>query len=281
LFKHNFHTHSAYSDGKATPEKYVMEAIAQDLHSLGFSEHAPLPFENNFSVKDISQLNQYVTEIRGLKEKYKEQLNIYASLEADYIPGVSLDFKLLKDNFNLDYIIGSVHLVKTFDDRMWFIDGPDREVWKNGLEALFNNSIRAAVTAYFHQVMGMITSQKPEVIGHIDKIIMHNRNEFFTEDEKWYRDLVSQCLEVAKKYNSIIEINTRGLYMNRYHSFFPGPVIMKEMAKLQIPVTISSDAHKPDEIALRMDDAAEALRAAGYEDVWIFEDSFWRSVPLA
>jgi histidinol-phosphatase (PHP family) len=281
LFKHNFHTHTTYSDGKAEPEEYIKAAIEKGLRSLGFSEHAPLPFENNFSVKDVHQLNQYVTEIRGLKEKYKEQLNIYAALEADYIPGVSLGFKLLKDNFNLDYIIGSVHLVKHPDDRMWFIDGPDREVWKNGLEGLFNNNIRTAVTAYFHQVMGMIASQKPEVIGHIDKIMMHNRNDFFTEDEKWYRDLVSQCLEVAKQHNCIIEINTRGLYMKRYHSFFPGPGIMKEMAKLQIPVTISSDAHKPDEVALGVDDAAEALRAAGYEDVWIFEGNSWRSVPLA
>ena len=281
MFKHNFHTHTTYSDGKAEPEKYIEAAIAAGMLSLGFSEHAPLPFENNFSVKDASQLNKYVEEIRGLGRKYKEQLNIYAALEADYIPGVSLDFKLLKDNFRLDYIIGSVHLVKHADDRMWFIDGPDREVWKTGLESLFNNDIRSAVRAYYHQVMEMITSQKPEVIGHIDKILMHNRNEFFTEDEKWYRDLVSQCLEIAKQENSIVEINTRGLYKNRYHSFFPGPGIMKEMAKLQIPVTISSDAHTPREVALRLKDAAEALRAAGYKDVWIFEDGFWKAVPLA
>lgn len=281
MFKHNFHTHTTYSDGKAEPEEYIKAAIEKGLRSLGFSEHAPLPFENNFSVKDASQLKKYVEEIRGLGKKYKEQLNIYAALEADYIPGVSLDFKLLKDNFRLDYIIGSVHLVKHTDDRMWFIDGPDREVWKTGHESLFNNDIRSAVRAYYHQVMEMITSQKPEVIGHIDKILMHNRNEFFTEDEKWYRNLVSQCLEVTKQHKSIVEINTRGLYKNRYHSFFPGPGIMKEMAKLQIPVTISSDAHTPREVALRLNDAAEALRAAGYKDVWIFEDGFWKAVTLA
>lgn len=281
MFKHNFHTHTTYSDGKAEPEEYIKAAIEKGLRSLGFSEHAPLPFENNFSVKDASQLKKYVEEIRSLGKKYKEQLNIYAALEADYIPGVSLDFKLLKDNFRLDYIIGSVHLVKHTDDRMWFIDGPDREVWKTGLESLFNNDIRSAVRAYYHQVMEMITSQKPEVIGHIDKILMHNRNEFFTEDEKWYRDLLLGCLEVAKQQNSIVEINTRGLYKKRYHTYFPGPHIMKEMHNMHIPVTISSDAHKPDEVALRLNDAATTLLSAGYKDVWIFENTDWKAVPLA
>jgi histidinol-phosphatase (PHP family) len=281
LFKHNFHTHSNYSDGSDSPEAYIIEAIASGMKSLGFSEHAPLPLENNFSVKNADRLRLYVEEVRALKEKYKEQLYIYAAIEADYIPGVSLDFKLLKDDFNLDYIIGSVHLVKNHDDRLWFIDGPDREIWKNGLDSLFSNDIRAAVTAYYHQVMEMITSQKPEVIGHIDKIMMHNQNEFFNEEEKWYRDLVSQCLGAAKEHNSIIEINTRGRYKKRYPSFFPGSGIMKEMAKLQIPVTISSDAHMPGEVALLLDDAAEALRAAGYQEVWIFKDRFWKAVSLA
>ena len=280
MFKHNFHTHTIYSDGKAEPEKYIEAAIEAGLLSLGFSEHAPLPFENNFSVKDAGRLDQYVREVRSLKTKYKEKLNIYVALEADYIPGVSLDFRLLKEQFELDYVIGSLHLVKRADDRLWFIDGPDREIWKSGLESLFNNDIRSAVTAYYHQVMEMIETQRPEVIGHIDKILMHNYNEFFNEDEEWYRKLVFECLEVAKQCNSIIEINTRGLYKKRYHTYFPGPGIMKVMHNMHIPATISSDAHKPNEVALGLNDAATTLLAAGYKEIWIFEENYWKAVPL-
>jgi histidinol-phosphatase (PHP family) len=280
LFKHNFHTHSAYSDGKAEPEAYVKAAIAKGMYSLGFSEHAPLPFENNFSVNDADQLKKYVQEIKGLKEKYKGEINIFVALEADYIPNVSLDFRLLKNEFSLDYIIGSVHLVKKSDDRMWFIDGPDREVWKKGLENLFDNDIRAAVTAYYEQIIEMIQTQKAEVIGHIDKIMMHNKSEFLNEEEPWYRELVIQCLEVAAKHDSIIEVNTRGLYKKRYHTFFPDRWILMQMHKMNIPITLSSDAHAPEDVNTLLDEAEATVRQVGYKEVWIMREDGWNAELL-
>jgi len=280
LFKHNFHTHSAYSDGKAEPEAYVKAAIAKGMYSLGFSEHAPLPFENNFSVKDADTLRKYVGEISHLRDKYGQELNIYAALEADYIPGVSLEFSKLNDDFGLDYIIGSVHLVKNDDGRMWFIDGPDREVWKKGLENLFDNDIRAAVTAYYEQIIEMIQTQKAEVIGHIDKIMMHNKNEFLNEEEPWYRDLVMQCLEAAKEYDSIIEVNTRGLYKKRYHTFFPGRWILIQMHKMNIPITLSSDAHAPEDVNTLLDEAEITVRQVGFREMWIMREDGWNAEPL-
>ena len=250
------------------------------MHSLGFSEHAPLPFENSFSVKDAVSLRNYVEEIRRLKDKYKDDLNIYVALEADYIPGMSLNFGSLKEDFGLDYIIGSVHLVKKDDDRMWFIDGPSREVWKKGLETIFDNDIRSAITAYYEQVIDMIQTQSPEVIGHIDKILMHNKNEFMNEDASWYRELVMPCLKVAREHGSIIEVNTRGLYKKRYHTFFPGPWILNEMYKLGIPVTISTDAHIPEDVNKLLGDAENAVRQAGYKEVWIMKENGWSAEPL-
>lgn len=280
MFKHNFHTHTKYSDGKAEPEAYIEAAIACGMHSLGFSEHAPLPFENNFSVKDAAHLQQYTKEIHELKQKYREILNIFTALEADYLPGVSLDFSQLKKDFNLDYIIGSVHLVQGSDGHMWFIDGPDREIWKNGLERIFDNDIRKAVTTYYEQIEDMIHNQKPDVIGHIDKIMMHNQNEYMNGDESWYRELVMQCLHIARAHGSIIEINTRGLYKKRYHTFFPGPWIIREMRKMDIPITISSDAHTPADVNKLLNNAADVIRLAGYKEVSILKESGWETVPL-
>lgn len=106
----NLHTHSIYSDGKSQPREIVEEAVRQGLTTLGFSEHSPLPFDNNFSVKS-ADMPRYVAEIAQLKTEFKDKIDIYCGLEADYITGVSEPFAVTKEKYHLDYLIGGVHLV--------------------------------------------------------------------------------------------------------------------------------------------------------------------------
>ena len=84
----NLHTHSIYSDGKSRPREIVEEAVRQGFTTLGFSEHSPLPFDNNFSVKS-ADMPSYVAEIAQLKEEFKDKIDLYCALEADYLTGVS------------------------------------------------------------------------------------------------------------------------------------------------------------------------------------------------
>jgi histidinol-phosphatase (PHP family) len=212
LFKHNFHTHTAFCDGSSEPEQYVEAAIAAGLMSIGFSGHAPVPFENNFAIKNAESLKKYCKEIIRLKESYKDQIKVFLALEADYIPDITLDFSAFRQKCDLDYIIGSVHLVKSADGQLWFIDGSNREIWLNGLSRNFNGNIKEAVTAYYHQISMMLINQKPDVLGHFDKIKMHNRDEFFREDDPWYLSLINQTLQVIKETACIVEV-TPGAYI--------------------------------------------------------------------
>lgn len=249
------------------------------MRAIGFSGHAPVPFENNYAIKDISSLRNYTGEISELKKKYRDKIEILLALEADYIPGVTLDFKHFADDFQLDYIIGSVHLVKSPGGGLWFIDGSDRSIWKNGLEKYYANDIIGAVTAYYGQIMEMIKTQRFDIIGHFDKIKMHNKGEFFSEEEKWYRDLISESLEQIKKHDIIVEVNTRGMYKKRSDSLFPGIPELKLMQQMNIPITISSDAHKPEEVKLLLDETLEIIKEIGYREIYCYE-SGWKSVPL-
>ena len=80
----NLHTHSIFSDGKSTPEDVVLEAINQGLKALGFSDHSPVPFENSFAIKN-DEVNNYITTIKSLKEKYKDQIDnlLNSKMESD------------------------------------------------------------------------------------------------------------------------------------------------------------------------------------------------------
>jgi histidinol-phosphatase (PHP family) len=297
----NLHTHSIYSDGKSQPREIVEEAVRQGLTTLGFSEHSPLPFDNDFSVKE-ADMPCYVAEIAQLKAEFKGKIDIYCGLEADYLTGVSEPFAVTKEKYHLDYLIGGVHLVinpafrqaqrpkapepvegptpSINPDEIWFIDGPKWEVYDEGLQKLFDGDIRRAVRRFYEQSNEMIENEQFDIISHFDKIKMHNRERYFHEDEPWYRKLALETLDLIRQKGLIMEINTRGIYKKRYNGFYPSPWLMEEACKMGIPAIISADAHHFSEISLEFAAAEEALKKAGYRSVVNFKEGRWIEVPI-
>lgn len=270
----NLHTHTHFCDGKEAPEAYVKKAIDLGLHTLGFSGHAPVPFENKFAVKQ-EQLQDYFDELNRLIIKYKGQIQILRSLEIDFVPGITRNFSELVKQGELHYTIGGIHLIrnKERDEKgLWFIDGPHQETYDDGLKRLYNGNARKGVEAYFRQMHEMIATQKPDIIAHFDKIKMHNKERYFSEEESWYKDLVWKLLGyIAKETSCIIEVNTRGLYKKRSDSFFPGPEILEQIHHLKIPITISTDAHLPEELDGFYMEALELVTEIGFKELVYFK----------
>ncbi len=278
---YNLHQHSTFSDGKSEPEAYVKKALELGFRAMGFAEHSPLPFPTSFSLKQ-ENAEAYVRETARLKELYHSQIVLYRALEFDFIPGISDDFSFWRDKLHLDYAIGSVHLVRPENrDGLWFIDGPKREKYDDGLRKYFGNDIKKAVKTYYLQINKMIESQQFEIVGHLDKIKMHNAGRYFKEDEKWYRRLVSETLELVKAKGLVVEVNTRGLYKNRSDRLFPDDGTLKQICKMKIPVLISTDAHQPDELNSYMDYAQNRLIETGIKSVAFFcGNGKWEDVAL-
>ena len=259
----NYHTHCFYCDGKSTLEEHVREAEKLGLLQLGFSSHAPVPFENNFAISE-EKLPEYIREIENLQPK--TNVRLLKSLECDFIPDMTVDFAERQSVNGLDYVIGGVHLVRSpHGDGLWFIDGPKQEIYDEGLRNLFDNNIRLAVTTFWEQTFEMLETQKMDIIAHFDKIKMHNRNRFFTEDEPWYKVLADKAIQLIKRHDVIIEVNTRGLYKKRSDSFYPSTELLMKARKADIPVLISSDAHKADELMLFVPEALAELERCGYD----------------
>ena len=265
----NFHTHSNYCDGKATLREMVDFAVAHGFSELGFSGHCPLPFENTFSITDYEG---YCNEVRVLKEEYKDRIKIYLGLEIDYIPGMLEDFTPLIEQGGLEYTIGSIHLIPAEGiipmdaNDLWMIDGSRYQTYDEGLMKHYGGDIKRGVTAYFHNENAMLEKNRPSIVGHPDKIVMHNRDRYFTEDEKWYRDLALETIHLIKELDLICEINTRGIYKGRHADYYPGKWLIQEMKSLRIPVIVSTDAHAPEDL-LRTEGAYEYLREIGYPEV--------------
>jgi len=273
----NLHTHTLFCDGKAEPEAYIKRALELSFHTLGFSGHAPVPFENNFSIKE-DEFDNYISAINSLRDKYKDQINIFLALEIDFIPGVTKSFSEFVKQGNLDYTIGGVHLVRNMEKQgLWFIDGPKHEIYDDGLQKLFHGNIRKGVEAYYNQIQEMTVTQKPDIIAHFDKIKMHNKNRYFSEGENWYKDLVWKSLKTISETGSIVEVNTRGLYKKRSETTFPGPTILEQLLHLKIPITLSSDAHQPDDLNGYYKETMNLLKDIGFKELVYFSSEGWKT----
>lgn len=262
----NLHTHTPWCDGRSSLDSMVHKASELGMRVLGFSPHAPLGFKTQWSIPDLEQTRAYCQELEKLQADQKTETQIISGLEADYIPGSTYSFDMFREQFGFQYIIGSIHMVKAGSE-MWFIDGP-RDGYLKGLKNIFGNDIKKAAEAFYKQSADMIRLQRPDVIGHMDKILMHNHYEFFKPTEEWHMDLVDMLLSEIKAVGCAIEINTRGVYTGKHSDFYPGQYLLGRLKKLQIPLLINSDAHHTSDLIGSYDAAADCLIKAGIQKLY-------------
>jgi histidinol-phosphatase (PHP family) len=269
----NYHTHSRYCDGKGELADYLQAAEAQQVTSIGFSSHAPLPFECRWCM-NANDLPAYFEAIEALQRKYPN-IQIYKGLEVDFIPGVvsPLGFR-----HQLDYTIGSIHFVDAFDHgKPWEIDG-SHVSFLEGLEEIFANDMRAAVTRYFELTRQMISTSELDIVGHIDKIKIQNTGEkFYNESDDWYQQEVKSTLALVKETGAIVEVNTRGIYQKKSSTTYPSPWILELIRDFNIPVTISSDAHRTEDLTNQFAETALLLLKTGFTRLSALSSGSWKA----
>ena len=105
---YNFHSHTQFCDGHAPMEDFVKEAIAERFTDYGFSPHSPIPFESPCNMS-MAAVDMYINEFYRLKNMYGDKINLYMSMEIDYLGTQWGPANEYFDTLPLDYRIGSVH----------------------------------------------------------------------------------------------------------------------------------------------------------------------------
>jgi histidinol-phosphatase (PHP family) len=265
----NYHGHSFFCDGNGYPEEYIKRAVELRMKIIGISSHAPVPFETGWNMNSSRQM-EYLDLIKKLKEKYAGQIEVLASMEVDFIPGMMGPGHQNVEAANLDYIIGSVHFADPFPDGTPFsIDDPT-ELFIRVINEIYEGDVKKAVRRYFELQQEMLDQQPPHIIGHLDKIRMHNRNRFFfDETDDWYLQLLHDTLKLAAEKGVIVEVNTK--YYKTAGLSFPSSEHFLWMAENNIPMTLSSDAHQPDNLLSGFGDVAGLLKGSGIDHLWQYQ----------
>ena len=272
------HTHNIFCDGKQDINVLIKQAVNQKVAQIGISSHAPIKITNKWSM-DIDKLDFYTSEIAELKKVYKSKIEIFTALEIDFIPHLSYPFDYFRRKMKLDYTIGSIHLVKhPSKEELWFIDG-DKKTSINNMQRIFDGDVRLAVQSFYVQSREMIRTQKPDIIGHMDKVIM-NTAGLFDVNEPWYQEEIDKTLNEILKQNVIVEVNTRGIYKGKWKESFPSFKILEQCCEMGIPITISSDAHHSDELLLAYPEMRQKLKEIGFKSLKGLINNKWGNFPI-
>lgn len=274
----NYHQHTYYDDGAKSVEEHVIAAIDQGVVSLGFSGHCPVPFDNKWSMKS-ADLQRYFDEIDLSRQRHNNRIQIYKSLETDYIPGLININSPWIQALPLDYTLCSVHFVGAYEHgRHWEIDGP-HQLFLDGLDKIYSGDIKYVVQQYFYLTKKMVREACPDVIGHLDKIKMQNRG-LWNENDRWYQIEFLETLEEIKASKAIIEVNTRGIYKKLTSEPYPGKWLLQQIKQMNIPIQLNSDAHHPREITNNFPDTAQLLKEIGFKHLCTMINHQWQAVPF-
>ncbi|MBN1837028.1 MAG: histidinol-phosphatase [Spirochaetales bacterium] len=263
----NYHCHSRLDDGVGELADYAAAAVEKGLATLGFSGHAPVPFETGWTMPP-ERLPEYLATVRRLKEEYAGRLEILLGLEVDFLPGLlSVDSPWIQE-LDLDFTVGSVHFLGRLRNGTWWTgDGPLAEL-EQGLEESYGGDIQAAVERFYALTAQMAAESPPDIIGHFDVIKKNNRDgRFFSEDAPWYRRAVRATLDAIARAGSIVEVNTGGLVRNTSGALYPSEWILAECLRRGIPVMVNSDAHRPEHIDGHFRESYALLRQVGYRGI--------------
>ena len=273
----DWHTHNSLcKHAVGTIEDYVKKAIELDLNVIGISDHFPYEYLSSEipSLKDIpyegyamptNNLESYILQLDELKEKYMNQIHIRTAFEIDFFKHQDhILNKYLKGYLNkLDYILGSVHVLFGKAGVFAFDDGRFLNKYKeyDGNDEIYME--------YYDSLQVMINSPTFEldIVTHFD---LPKKFDKRIEDKDMIMGKVNETLELVKKHDLTIEINTSGL-RKKVKEQYPHIDIIKKIFELGIPILLGSDAHKPEDVAYEFKNIAKMLKNIGFNQFAHFE----------
>ena len=241
--KENHHTHTTGSDGELKPEELVKLAIKKKFDILGITDHYFFPpgfrdWGNEF------YSDKHYEELKRLKEKYKEKINIEINVEFDWIKKYKKWIISESKRREYDYKFISMHFIK---------DGNESTPidWKEeGFQELtkYHKGIKNLVKFYYSGIREAVRTGCFDVVSHLDLIKRWNENnKYFTEKEKWYRKQVMQTLKLISKKEMKLDLNSAGLRKPCAEQH-PSGWIIDEAKKLKIGLLTGTDAHKGERL---------------------------------
>jgi histidinol-phosphatase (PHP family) len=246
----------------ANVERYRAVAEERGIAELGVSEHVYRfaqaleiwrhPFWEAYAHDDLDEYCAFVREQTGLR----------LGIEADFVPGAEDRTANLLQARDFDYVVGSVHFM-----RDGAVDMDDYSVWDSSRA----RSAEEVWRRYFEAIAEAARSGLFDIAAHPDLVkYWGDGKRTPTGDLRRYYE---PAVEGIAEAGIAVEVSTAG-------EIYPARAFLEMCVEAGVPVALSSDAHRPEDVGADYDQVLELLAAVGVGELCVFEGRQRRLEPI-
>ncbi|WP_373498627.1 histidinol-phosphatase [Desulfococcus sp.] len=266
---HGGHSGEFCCHARDTLEEVVLAYIDHGFSWFGVTEHMPPP-DNRFLYPDEIEAGldagalrgrfaRYMDAARDLQRKYASSIRMLVAFETETYSGSVLFAEALRNQFQPDYIVGSVHHVNDIPIDATVEQYLESAEVSGGIDALYRD--------YFDLQYEMLQVLKPEVVGHFDLIRIFDPEYPRRLERPEIRKQIHRNLSLIQKYDLILDFNLRALTKGMPEPYVSRPIL--ETAKtMGIPAVPGDDSHGVGDVGLNLDRGMAMLRDAGFDTQW-------------
>jgi len=245
----DYHMHTVFSDGKGKHIDYIAKGQKEQLTAIGFSEH--ICFQDVRWTVHPDVVDHWVSAMLELRSK--SSFPVKFGVEMDYLEGKEEEIAAFLKKYDFDYVYGSVH----------FIDEWNFDV--NRLDKFEEFDTYDLYKKYFRLVQKAARSGLFDIMSHADLI-----KKFNYRPQQDITDIYRETARAFQEGGVVFEINTSG-QNKKCAEFYPARPLIEACFKAGVPVTLGSDAHKPEEVGQHFNEAIALLKEIGYTGVVSFD----------
>ncbi|MGL5085455.1 MAG: histidinol phosphate phosphatase [Clostridium sp.] len=246
------HMHSEFSTDSKMKIEDAIKVSKQNNIGIVLTEHSDL----NYPVLDEFRCD--VPKYLSTYEKYKSDsllLGIEIGLSEDIYTGNNE----ITNNFDFDYVIGSIHSVNNLDIYNSYVNTnySKKEFFQRYLDDML------ACSKLYNNF---------DSLGHIDYLCRYapfENSELIVSD---YKDTIAEIIKTLLSKGKVLELNTARLTsIDAQKSLFDIYKLYKDLGAKHI--TIGSDAHRSSEIFRNFSLAQEIISEIGLRGIYFRERS--------
>ncbi len=267
----DYHVHTPYcGHARGKTIQYAERAVALGVDELCFTDHLGRYYLSRSQRRRYwdwgiseAKLERYVREVEDIRALFAGTLPIKIGLEADFVEGAEELLEPLLAQFPLDFVLGSVHCLPRFG-------------WHH-LTRYARKAPADLYREYFACAHAAASSGLFDSLAHLDFVWRYVPWPTALTDEIMAR--IDAVVATAAAHGTAVEINANG-YLWSTLSPPDGPSPWRRLISCVthtgVPVTLGSDAHKPDAVGAAFDEIVPYLAHQGVTAYQVYE----RRTPL-
>jgi histidinol-phosphatase (PHP family) len=258
----DFHVHPDYSiDAEGSVEEYCLRASEIGLRAICFTTHydsnprrieADGYWKSNGKRIRLSDnvLQEYIDSVRKAGDRYSASgLKVLCGLEIDYYPGVESEVRRLRNEFSIDFAIGSVHCL----DNIAISDPREAEAY------FAAKSVSEMADDYFELLSMAASCRGLDCLGHLDYHLRFGRQYYGPDLDTIEPERYGPVFDILLESGIGLEVNCSP-YRRGQKDFHPSEkIIDMAIGKAVIISSVGSDCHKPADLARGVPEAYKML----------------------